>query len=173
MRRTLAPPNLPRLLRQAAIVTLALTAPLARAQAQADPADAGMQFHPFGGLRVGVPQHASIAAVLQYPLTDVGEGSSVGQDLLFAIEPGVTAGRVSADYLAAYGRWASGIAVGATALRTWGRPWSAPQHATYVGAEVYLFPAFAIGPRVSLLRGLGDSAESKRWLLALDFGFGF
>ena len=81
------------------------------------------------GLHIGAPQKVSLAL-------GVGrwrESTNGSYDGL--IEPGLGAGRASVGYLRSRGNLASGLAVRASALRTWRDPWSVEPNRTFVGLE--------------------------------------
>lgn len=127
---------------------------------------------PAFGLRVGAPQKASAALGLLLGQEWQKSGHEHSRNAAVFLEPGLGAGRASVAYVEnGYGFFGSGFALAATALRSWGDPWTVKPDVTYAGGEVILWPILFVGPRVGLLhatRGLKD----KRWLLSFDFGIG-
>ena len=111
----------------AAVVLLAVARPC-RGQ---DTATTTSGLVPVYGLHVGAPQRASV-------MLGVGrwrERADAIRIAFVAVEPGLGAGRASVGYFRGAGNLLGGIAVRASALRTWRDPWSVAPNRTYVGLE--------------------------------------
>jgi hypothetical protein len=120
------------------------------------------------GLRAGIPQKASAALGLVTGKNYRERGHS--EDVALYVEPGLSAGRASLGYMNGGGNMGSGFGIAATALRTWKDPINMPTNATYVGAEVWAWPVFFIGPRIGGFRKI--TGTSHGWYFTADFGFG-
>src|SRR3954469_10189102 len=120
------------------------------------------------GLRAGIPQKASAALGLVTGKNYRERGHS--EDVALYVEPGLSAGRASLGYINGAGNMGSGLGVAATVLRTWKDPINMPTNATYVGGEVWAWPAFFIGPRIGGFRKI--TGTSRGWYFTADFGFG-
>jgi len=128
---------------------------------------------PAFGLRVGAPQKASAALGLLLGEEWQKNGREHSRNVAVFLEPGLGAGRASVAYVEnGYGSFGSGFAVAATALRSWGEPWTVKPHVTYAGGEGILWPILFVGPRIGLLRATRGPRNDKRWLLSFDLGIG-
>jgi hypothetical protein len=112
------------------LVAPALPSPL-RAQASV-PNGVRNRIGPAFGLHIGAPQKVSLAL-------GVGRWRESTDDsyngVFGLVEPGLGAGRASVGYLRSRGNLNTGLAVRASALRTWRDPWSVPPNRTFVGLE--------------------------------------
>lgn len=158
------------------IAALALAAPTTRAQSAVETSAIdvpNVKVFPFLGVRFGVPQRFSISGGLGLNLDPTDGPDQPSRELLLSLAPGMGAERASLTFVHSSGRFGSGIAGGATAIRTVGRPWNAPANATYVGVDLSILPIIGIGPRLGLLRRVSNPTDDRAWLWTLDFGFGF
>jgi hypothetical protein len=137
-----------------------------------DSASMTSHIFPALGLRVGSPQKISGALGLVMGTEWTKGGKDRTRDAAIFIEPGLSAGRVSAAFLTGFGNLGSGFGIAATALRTWKDPWTLPENTTYVGGEVIVWPVVLFGPRLGLFRRLSGDNRSGRWFLSADIGFG-
>ncbi len=84
----------------------------------------------------------------------------------------MSAGRGSIAYVShGFGGFGSGFAVGPSVMRTWKDPWTVRDNATFVGADLALWPIIFTGPRVGLYRRV-SGLEPRRWFVSFDFGIG-
>ncbi len=128
---------------------------------------------PAFGVHVGAPQKASAAIGVLLGEDWQKNGREHSRNVALFVEPGLGAGRASLAYVDhGYGSFGSGFGVAGTVLRTWKEPWTVKPNVTYAGAELILWPIVFVGPRVGLLRSIGNTAADKRWIISLDFGFG-
>lgn len=119
-----------RLAALAPLVAVLLLAPARSLRAQ-DTATTWSRLGPVYGLHVGAPQRASVTV-------GVGRWQQRADTIhiaFVAVEPGLGAGRASVGYFRGVGNLLGGIAVRASALRTWRDPWSVAPNRTYVGVE--------------------------------------
>ena len=111
-----------------ALVFATVVTPPLRAQASGATTRIGPAF----GLHIGAPQKVSLAL-------GVGrwrESTDDSNDGVFGlVEPGLGAGRASVGYLRSRGNLNAGLAIRASALRTWRDPWSVEPNRTDVGLE--------------------------------------
>lgn len=128
------------------------------------------QWHmlPALGLRAGIPQKVSAAIGLVAGRNYRESGKT--RDLALYVEPGLSAGRASVGYLSGFGNMGTGLGIAATALRTWKDPINLSTNETYFGGEVWVWPAFFVGPRVGVFRQATGSKHG--WYFTADFGFG-
>jgi hypothetical protein len=120
------------------------------------------------GLRAGIPQKASAALGLVTGKNFRERGHT--EDVALYVEPGLSAGRASCGYVHGMGNMGSGLGIAATALRTWKDPINMPENATFVGAEVWVWPIFFTGPRIGGFRKV--TGTTRGWYFTADFGFG-
>jgi hypothetical protein len=153
-------------------LTIAATSASLGAQSAGSPAADSSAPHlhlfPVAGWSVGSPQKASLA---------VGFGvESQAHDRLhgpmIAVEPGLSAGRLSLGYVSLLNNLGSGFGVAAAALRTWDSPWTLSQNQTYVGGEALVWPLFFVGPRVGLFRQVTGTG-TRGWFFTADLSLGF
>jgi hypothetical protein len=150
-----------------ATLVLLFAAPVTSAlRAQASPAEGTRtRLGPAFGLHVGAPQKVSLA---------LGVGrwrESTGDKLdgVFGlVEPGLGAGRASVGYLRSRGNLNTGLAVRASALRTWRDPWSVAPNRTYVGLEASAHMAI-FGVRAGVFRRT-TAATDRAVLFTIDAG---
>jgi len=133
-----------------------------------------MHVLPGAGLRFGAPQKASVALGVVVGEDWQANGHDHSRNVGLLIEPGLSAGRASVAYIShGFGSFGSGVAIAASALRTWDDPWWSRENTTYVGGELTVWPIVFIGPRIGLFRAVNSPASlTKRWMVTLDFGFG-
>jgi hypothetical protein len=129
---------------------------------------------PAAGVRVGAPQKASFAIGVTVGEDWQSHGVDHSRNAALFLEPGIAAGRASLAYIHhGFGHFGSGYGVAATVLRTWDDPLWTRQNTTYAGGELILWPIVFVGPRIGLFRSVGTpSAGARRWMVALDLGFG-
>ncbi len=129
----------------------------------------GNRFGGVAGLHVGVPQKASIMLGAGYWRLRDGGGDEV--DIAFAaVEPGLGAGRASVGYFRGGGNLLAGVAVRASALRTWRDPWSVAPNRTYVGLEASGHAVLSL--RVGVFRRVTD-APGRQTIVTWDVGLLF
>jgi len=133
-------------------------------RAQASSPVAHTRIGPAFGLHVGAPQKVSLA---------LGAGrfreSGDNYDVVFGLlEPGLGAGRASVGYLRSRGNLNTGLGIRASALRTWGDPWSVEPNRTFVGVEASAH-AFFFNVRGGAFRRT-TSAEGRAVLFTIDAG---
>jgi len=120
---------------------------------------------PAFGLHVGAPQKVSLAL-------GAGrwrESTNDDYDVVFGlVEPGLGAGRASVGYLRSRGNLNTGLALRASALRTWRDPWSVEPNRTFVGLEASAH-AFFFNVRAGAFRRT-TSAEGRAVLFTIDAG---
>ena len=119
---------------------------------------------PAFGLHVGAPQKVSLA---------LGAGrwreSGDNYDGVFGlVEPGLGAGRASVGYLRSRGNLNTGLGIRASALRTWGDPWSVAPNTTFVGVEASAH-AFFFNVRGGTFRRT-TSGSGREVLFTIDGG---
>jgi hypothetical protein len=164
----------------AALVAAAIAAPVASATAQrcrgciAEDTLPRLHVAPAAGVRVGAPQKASFAIGVTVGEDWQSHGVDHSRNAALFLEPGIAAGRASLAYIHhGFGHFGSGYGVAATVLRTWDDPLWTRQNTTYAGGELILWPIVFVGPRIGLFRSVGTpSAGARRWMVALDLGFG-
>ena len=123
--------RLPRRRRALAPLAAALVLVAAQPLRAQDTATTSSRLVPVYGLHVGAPQRASVTL-------GVGRWRQRADTIrvaFVAVEPGLGAGRASVGYFHGVGNLLGGIAVRASALRTWRDPWSVAPNRTYVGLE--------------------------------------
>lgn len=128
------------------------------------------QWHmlPALGLRAGSPQKVSAALGIVTGRNYAERGHT--EDATLYVEPGLSAGRATLGFLSGFGNMGTGLGIGATALRTWKTPWTLRTNNTYVGGELWAWPAFFTGPRVGVFREMTGTRHG--WFFTADFGFG-
>ena len=128
------------------------------------------QWHmlPALGLRAGAPQKVSAALGIVAGKNFREKGHT--EDFAIYVEPGLAAGRASVAYINGFGNMGSGWGIAGSAMRTWKDPLYLPTNATYVGAEIWVWPLFFSGPRVGAFRKI--TGNSLGWFFTADFGFG-
>jgi hypothetical protein len=130
-----------------------------------------MHILPALGLRVGIPQKASVAIGVVVGTEWSDGGSERSRDVVLYVEPGLSGGRASLGFVTAGGNMGAGVGISATVLRTWKDPWSLNANTTFVGGEVWAWPMFFVGPRVGVFRSIGASSL-RGWYMTADVGFG-
>ena len=139
-----------------------VTPPLG-AQASA-PVGARTRIGPAFGLHIGAPQKVSVAL-------GAGRWREWGDNyegVFGLVEPGLGAGRASVGYLRSRGNLNIGLGVRASALRTWGDPWSVDPNRTFVGLEASAHAGF-LSVRGGVFRRT-TSAAGRAVLFTIDGG---
>ena len=117
------------------------------------------------GLHVGAPQKVSLALGAGRWRESTGDA----YDVVFGlVEPGLGAGRASVGYLRSRGNLNAGLAVRASALRTWGDPWSVEPNRSFVGVEGSAH-VFFFNVRAGAFRRT-TSADGRAVLFTIDGG---
>jgi hypothetical protein len=131
-----------------------------------------MHLLPALGVHVGTPQKASAALGIVVGEDWYRGGRDHSRNIAAFVEPGLSAGRASLAYVShGFGGFGSGFAIGPSVMRTWKDPWTVQDNATFVGADLAVWPIIFTGPRVGLYRRV-SGLEPRRWFLSLDFGIG-
>lgn len=164
----------------AALAAAAIATPVAAATAQlcrgciAEDTVPRLHVAPAAGVRAGAPQKASFAIGMTIGEDWQSHGVDHSRNVAVFVEPGIAAGRASVAYIHhGFGHFGSGYGVAATTLRTWNDPLWTRENTTYAGGELILWPIVFAGPRIGLFRSVGTpSAGARRWMVALDLGFG-
>lgn len=128
--------------------------------------------HPALGLRVGEPQQASAALGVLIGSRWQSAGREHERDAAIFVEPGLSAGRLSAAFVAfPRGEFGSGGGLALSALRTWRNPWGVKPNVSYVGGEAFVWPLVFIGPRLGVFHSV-SMGNANRWLFTFDLGIG-
>lgn len=139
--------------------------------AAADSTRARVRVMPGFGLRAGTPQKASAALGLVVGREWRADGRDRSRNVALFVEPGLSAGRASLAVVSEFGNLGSGIGLGASVLRTWKDPLTLETNRTFVGADLFVFPVFFIGPRVGVYRQVSTPTRAG-WFIVVDFGIG-
>ena len=149
---------------RAMLVLLFATAVTPPLRAQAPSPVVHTRIGPAFGLHVGAPQKVSLAL-------GAGRWRESGDDydgVFGLVEPGLGAGRASVGYLRSRGNLNAGLAVRASALRTWRDPWSVEPNRTFVGVEASAH-ALIFNVRAGAFRRT-TAAEGRAVLFTIDGG---
>ena len=135
-------------------------------RAQVSPTDgARTRIGPAFGLHVGAPQKVSLALGAGRWRESTGDA----YDVVFGlVEPGLGAGRASVGYLRSRGNLNTGLAVRASALRTWRDPWSVEPNRTFAGVEASAHVAMFVVRGGAFRRT--TAASGRAFLFTIDGG---
>lgn len=126
-------------------------------------AQAQRQVGPLVGIHYGAPLKWSAAVGMVVLASDTTE-----KGFFIAGEPGLGGWRASVGWIRMTGNLGTGRVARVSLLRTEGRPWRAPQRATFVGAEYQHMPLFALGARLGVYYRLDAPQGARRGLLTAD-----
>lgn len=123
---------------------------------------------PAFGFHYGSPLRASVALGVFIDRSRADEDG-----MLFLVEPGRGGAEAAAGYYRTIGRFGSGYSLRAATLRTFGDPWNASPHTTYVGGEAQLALVLGVGARVGYFVRASRSESSPRdRVTAITFSLG-
>ena len=156
----------------AAVWAVCVAVSPARAQDTSDVSGSRFRVMPGFGLRAGTPQKVSAAVGVVLGNEWRSDGRDRSRNVAVFVEPGLAAGRGSVALVSEFGNLGSGGGIAASVLRTWKDP-LAPltTNRTYVGADVFIWPVFFLGPRVGFFRPVTGPSK-KGWFVVVDFGIG-